>query len=1044
MKNIILICLFAFSSLQLFSQNRIIGIVKDEAGLEVIGATIVQVGTTIGTIADTEGKFSIVLDNKKDQKLQITMVGYKKVEIDVRNQTSIQVILKEMNVGLDEVVVVGYGTQKKASVTGSISTVGNKELKNVPVSSITNALTGRVAGLVTRQESGRPGGDAAKLFIRGRASFNDSNPLVLVDGIERSFSQVDPDDIESVSVLKDASATAVYGVRGANGVILVTTKRGMTGKSRISFSAEYGMTEFNRVTRALNAETTSRFQREGTVNAGLDPTILSNTSNLMVSEYDNYLYRTQLDPFSHPDNSFVDMFTKPGYQQKYNFNISGGNKSVKYFVSVGYFTQDGMFQTDVNKLRENPTIKRLIDLSPEVDKALVNPGYNPQYLYNRLTTRSNIDLTITEDLKLGIDMSYRFGKQNRPAGYDGLTSNSEDMRLFGMFYRNAPQAFPVINPNGSMAAAIGLWRQNPLVTLSYTGFRTDYDNQMETSFTLNYDLHKILKGLTADGKFSYDAGWGNWRGMQWRPYIYSFNPADGTYTQGLGAVMPATGYGRTSATYDKYGEFALRYKHTFGGKHNVSGVVLANYDSESEPNSLTEYSYVPHVYQAVIGRVNYDFRNKYLFELNAGYNGSNRFAAGHRYQLFPAVSLGWVVTNEPFLAKSTILNHLKLRGSGGQVGSDKLGSFSYYYKSTYVNGANYSFGVNSIASITGLIEGRMANESITWETATKYNLGFDSHWFDSRLTFNADLFKEHRSDILTNPGRYMVTSGINGIAPANIGIVDNKGYELELGWNSKVKNGFSYFVKAIFANAKNKVIQLSEATKPYDYMYATGNSIGQPIGYQFDGFFQSYKEIASSPQQFGLSNLAPGDIKYKDLNNDGLINQNDVSPIGHSPVPEITYSLEVGCTYKNLDFSVMFQGAARSSVYMVSDLGWDNSWGNYYENNINRWTPETAATANYPHFLQKADGGNQNYYLSDFWLTDGDYLRLKNIQIGYTLPQSFLRKTPIQTIRFYANAFNLVTWDKVKKVDPESNPDRNNGYFYPQQKIINFGLDVNF
>ena len=379
---------------------------------------------------------------------------------------------------------------------------------------------------------------------------------------------------------------------------------------------------------------------------------------------------------------------------------------------------------------------------------------------------------------------------------------------------------------------------------------------------------------------------------------------------------------------------------------------------------------------------------------------------GHRYQLFPAASLGWVVTNEPFLTNVTVLNHLKLRGSLGQVGNDKLGSFSYYYKSTYGNGAGYSFGVNSIGNITGLIEGKMANESIRWETATKYNLGIDSRWFDSRLTFNADVFKEHRSDILTNPGSYMLTSGINGVAPANLGIVDNKGYELELGWNSKVKNGFSWFVKAIFADAKNKVIQLSEASKPYDYMYSTGNPIGQFIGYQFDGIFQSYQEIASSPQQFGLTNLAPGDIKYKDLNHDGVINQNDVSPIGYSPVPEITYSLQLGCTFKNLDFSVMFQGAARSSVYMSSDLGWDNAWGNYYENNINRWTPETAATANYPRFQQQADGANQNYYLSDFWLTDGDYLRLKNIQVGYSLPKSLLRKTPIQSVRLYANAFN--------------------------------------
>ncbi len=1051
MKNIILICIFACCSLHLFAQTRVSGIVKDETGLEVIGASIVQKGTTNGTVTDIEGKFSVVLNNKAEMVLQISMIGYQKTEINIQNQTSVSVVMKEMNVGLDEVVVVGFGTQKKASVTGSIANVGNKELKDVPVASVTNALTGRVPGLVTRQESGRPGGDDAKLFIRGRASLNNSDPLVLVDGVERSFSQVDPDDIESVSILKDASATAVYGVRGANGVVLVTTKRGSTGKSKISFSAEYGVTHFNRITEALGSEATSLFQREGTINVGLDPSIVSNTSNFRVAEYDNYLYRTQLSPFTHPDNNWVDIFTKPGSQQKYNFNISGGNKAVKYFVSVGYFTQDGMFQTDVNEIRKHPTAQHLIELSPEVDKALVNKDYNAGYFYNRLTTRSNIDITITEDLKLGVDMSYRFSHQNRPATYDGLTATGQEgLRLFALFYRNAPQMFPLINPNGSMAAAVGAWRQNPLVTLSYTGFRTDYDNDMETTFSLDYNLRKILKGLTFDGKFSYDVAWGNWRGMQWRPFIYSLNQVNGSYLQGLAGVLPGAGSARVAPTYDKYGEMALRYKKTFAQKHNVSAVALVTYSSESAPPppgataAQLEYSYVPHIYQALIGRANYDYDNRYLFEINMGYNGSNRFAEGQRYQLFPAASLGWVLTNEPFMPKTTVLNFAKIRASVGQVGNDKLGSFSYYYKSTYINGADYSFGATHNAPITGLIEGKMANENITWETATKYNVGIDTKWFRSRLTFNADVFKEHRTDILTNPARYLLSSGINGVAPANIGVVDNQGYEFELGWDGTIKKDFSYYIKAIFANAENKVISMSEAVKPYDYMYSTGCPIGQFIGYQFDGYFSSYDEIAASPQQFGLSNLAPGDMKYKDLNEDGIIDQNDQSPIGYSPVPEITYSLQLGCDYKGFDISVMFQGAARSSVYMVGDLGWDNSWGNYYDNHINRWTPETAATATYPRFLQKSDGNNQNYYLSDFWLLDGDYLRLKNVQLGYSLPKVLLKNSPIESVRFYANAFNLVTWDKVKRVDPESNPDRNNGQFYPQQRIMNFGVSVTF
>lgn len=1044
MKNTIAIFIFIFCTMPLMAQTRISGIVKDGSGSEMPGVYVIQKGTTTGTMTGVDGKFTLELDVKNEKKLLVSMIGFQTEEVDILNKTNVEVILKEKSIGLEEVVIVGFGTQRKASVTGSIANVENNELKDVPVSSVTNALTGRVAGLVTRQESGRPGGDDAKLFIRGRASFNNSNPLVLVDGIERSFSQVDPNDIESVSILKDASATAVYGVRGANGVVLVTTRRGKQGKSEITFSSEYGITHFNRISRVLNAETTSLFQREGTINVGLDPSILSNTSNFPVAEYDNYLYRSQQSPFTHPDNSFVDIFTKPGSQQKYNINISGGNNAVKYFVSVGYFTQDGMFQTDVNKLRDNSTFKKLIELSPEVDKALVNKDYDAEYLFKRLTTRSNIDLSITDDLKLGIDISYRFSRQNRPGTYDGLSSAAaENLRLFALFYRNAPQAFPLINPNGSMAAAIGVWRQNPLVTLAYTGFRTDYDNDMETTFTLNYNLHKILKGLTMDGKFSYDVGWGNWRGMQWRPYIYSYNPANGSYLQGLAAVMPATASYRTAPTFNKYGEGALRYKQTFAEKHTVSVMALATYTAVSAPVT-GEYSYVPHVYQAVIARANYDYNNRYLFEINTGYNGSNRFAEGHRYQFFPAASIGWVLTSEPFMPKSEFLNFAKIRASVGQVGNDQLGSFSYYYKSSYVDGTAYSFGATQNARVGGLLEGRMANELITWETATKYNLGIDTRWLKWKLSLNADIFREHRADILTNPQRYLITSGINGVPPANIGVVENRGFELELGWNETVNKNFSYFAKAIFANARNKVIEMSEATKPYDYMYSTGYPIGQFVGYHFDGFFDSYEEIAASPQQFGLTNLAPGDMKYKDLNKDGIIDQNDQSPIEFSPVPEITYSMQLGAEFRGFELSVMFQGAARSSVYMVGDLGWDNSWGNYFDSHVNRWTYETASTATYPRFLQKSNANNQNYYLSDFWLLNGDYLRLKNIQAGYTLPPSLLKKAFVKTVRLYANAYNLLTWDKVKRVDPESDPNENSGQFYPQQRIINFGLSITF
>lgn len=1050
MKRIVIIVLINFLILQLFAQTRITGNVKDESGLEMIGSSIVQKGTSNGVITDINGNFSIVLKPNAAKILQISMIGYTKEEVDVSNTTAFRVTLKENKVALNEVVVVGYGTQKKVSVTGSISSVSNKDLKDVPVSTVSNALSGKIAGLVTRQVSGRPGDDGAQLFIRGQASFNSTEPLILVDGIERQFDQIDPDDIENISVLKDASATAVYGVRGANGVILVTTKRGIDGKTKISFSTEYGITNFISIPRQLNAENTARLQREGTLNQGLDPSDITNTNNYPTSEYDMYLYRTQLSPFTHPDNNYVDMFTKQGNQQKYNFNLTGGNRILKYFVALGYFNQNGMFQTDINEIRKTPTVQKLISLSPEVDKSLVSPDYDPSYTYKRITARSNLDIQISNDLKIGIDMSYRFGRTNNPDVYgiiDGGTgTGGEGMRLFAMFIRNPPQAFPLMNPNGSFAGAANRWRQNPIVTLQYTGYDTYYDNTMETSFSLNYDLRKLLNGLTLDGKFAYDNAWKNHYGMGLRPYVYSYNPTNLAYTQGLGNALPKVAYDRTPSTIAQYGEIALRYKNTFNRKHNVSGVVLANLTSNSGPTGTdvaAEYQYVPHIYQALIGRANYDFDNRYLFEINMGYNGSNRFSEGHRYTLFPAASIGWVLTSESFIPKNDILNFAKFRGSAGQVGNDKLGSFSYYYESTYGNGATYSFGTTANTAITGLIEGTLPNDLITWETATKYNVGFDSKWIKSQLSLNVDLFKERRTDILTKPGQFIISAGTNGLPPSNLGIVENKGIEVELGWNQTIHK-FNYYVKGIGAFAQNKILEKSEAAQPYNYLYQKGHPIGQFFGYQFDGFFNSYEEIAAAPQQFGLSTLVPGDIRYKDINGDGVINTSDQTAIGYSTVPEITFSGQFGFSYSGFDLSLMFQGATRVSVYPNNEVGWDNTFGCYFPEHYNRWTPETASTATYPVLKKGSTANTNNYYLSTFWLKDGSYLRLKNLQVGYSFPKKWFKHSPISSLRIYANGFNLLTWTQVKYMDPEVDPANDNGYFYPQQKVYNMGLNVSF
>lgn len=1059
MKKILLICLCLSCSLSFMAQRRISGKITDNTGEGLIGVTVVQKGTGNGEITDVNGMFTINLLPNASDAIEVSMIGYKKVEIDTKNKTVVNVTLHDDNMNLDEVVVVGYGTQKKASITGAISNVGNKELGEVPVASVTNALTGRVPGLVTRQESGRPGGDEATMFIRGLATFSaSSDPLVLVDGVERSFSQINQDDIESISVLKDASATAVYGVRGANGVILVTTRRGQEReRAKINFSAELGMTQFNRITKTLGAADVARFQREGSANDGLDVSNTANTKNFGVSEYDIYLYDSQESPFTHPDNDFVDIFTKNGYTQKYNLNASGGTKKLKYFVSFSHYHQTGMFQTDVNEIRKHPTIKKLIELSPEVDAALKNPDYNPEYYFNRTTARSNLDISLTDDLSIGIDLSYIFRKQNRPATYDGLDSNAENMRLFGQFYRNSPQAFPIVNPNGSMAANENVWRQNPLVTMAYTGFRSDYKNALETAISFNYNLRKVLTGLSIDGRFSFDSNWSNWRGMQWRPYIYSYNAVSDTYKQGLAGVTRGTGSNRVAATYQTYGELALRYKNIFARKHSVSGVLLGSIQSISQPNGNTEYVYVPHVYQNLVGRVNYDYSGRYLVEFNGGYNGSNRFAEGDRYAFFPSGSLGWIPTSEPFFPENDILNFLKIRGSVGKVGNDNLGgSFDYYYVGAYgtetfpINGSSqnpsgYAFGESTgTAKTQGLIELTMAN-LVTWETATKYNVGIETLWFDSNLSFNMDLFKERRVNILTYPERYVLAAGAVGLPPYNLGIVENKGLEMELGWNQTIRD-VSYYIKGIYGFNRNKIIEKSEAEKPYSYMYEAGLPINQFMGYQFDGFFSSYEEIAASPQQFGLTNLQPGDMKYKDINGDGIIDENDQTAIGYSTIPEITASVQAGISYKGFDVSVMFQGATRYSVHLTQDVGWDNFFGNYFEEHIGRWTPETASTATYPRFGKGAAEDTNNYYLSDFWLKDGEYIRLKNIMISYTFNKKQLKKTPLSSLKIFANGFNVYTWDKVKKMDPEVGTSTTSarGYIYPQQRQYNIGVNVSF
>lgn len=1024
----ILILLMSLWVLGAQAQETVRGIVTDATGEPLIGANIIEKGQpSNGVTTDLNGKFTFKVKSSK-AVIVVSMIGMKSVEVSVpKDKRVLTIQLQDDAQTLDEVVVVAYGQQKKVSVTGSISAVGNRELKQGPTSSVTNSLTGRIPGLVTRQTSGRPGEDAAALYIRGRATVNDASPLVMVDGVERDFSQIDPDEIESISVLKDASATAVYGVRGANGVILVTTKRGNSGKAKVSFAGEFGITQINRITKMVNAEEYATLMNEGLVNEGQRP---------IYTEHDMQLYRDQSSPFTHPDNDFVDMFTKLGTQQKYNVNVTGGNDRLKYFVSFGYFHQNGTYETDLEELKKKPDLAKLIALKPELNDLLQQPDYNSAYYYNRFNVRTNLDIQVTKDFSIGVDFSYRTGKKNRP------NSEGDAGRAFNNMTRTPANAFPLVNENGTFAALPNLVRANPLHAFLYQGYRKDNDSALEGTVKLNYDLHAITKGLGIGAKFSYNSYIeDNGMALNVMEPVWRYNASNGTYQRLLQKTFPSLSNFASGAKKRVYWEAFVNYSRQIAEKHNVSGLVLYNYNSSQAPGG-GEYGGLPQIYQGIVARANYDFDGRYLLEVNLGYNGSNRFIEGERYALFPSASIGWIVSNESFLKDNKILPYWKIRASLGQVGNDKFGNdFAYYSEATYAAGSNYNFGESPTAANGGLQEGKAAR-IVSWERSTKFNVGMDTRWFDGKLMLNIEYFREDRKDILRTPSRTNIFAGVTSFSAENLMKVKNQGAEIELGWDHKIRD-FGYRFKINMAYNHNEIIEQNEQIRKYPYMNRTGGAIGQQFSLIADGFYNTYAEIAAGPTQFGT--LQPGDIRYRDINGDGKIDDYDIAPYGFSDVPELTGSFQIGLSYKNFNLSVMFQGATRVTIPLSGEVAWEffNLSSALADRHLDRWTPETQATATYHRMANVSNSAYNNYKTSSMYLYDASYLRLKNVELSYNFPKKWFSRTPISALRMYVNGFNLLTWDKLKVIDPEAAPG-NRGNFYPQQRIYNLGVNVTF
>lgn len=1013
------ICATSIFAPNIYSQQQQVhGVVTDNDGISLPGVNIIIKGTTTGVITDMGGNYTIQVGSS--QVLLFSFLGFTPVEVLVGSQTEINIQLIPSSEKIEEVLVIGYGQQKKVTVTGAISAIGSDELIKSPSASIANSLAGKVTGLSTVQFSGQPGADDPTIYVRGIATlFEDrAEPLMIVDGIERSFMQLDPNEISSISVLKDASATAVYGVKGANGVIIVTTKRGSEGPAKISVNYSTGIQAPNSLLDFTDSYTYAMMFNEAQLN---DDPLLS-PEQLKFSPEALEAFRTGSDPLIYPDIDWMDYMMKPfALQKNGNVNISGGTKKIKYFVALGYLMQDGLFET-------------------------FDSQYDYNFSYNRYNYRSNLDIDLTNTTKVGITIGGRVGIKNQP----NASSNMDQA------FRNISWSVPYSGAgiiDGKYIRSgdyyISGEKKDGLTEFYGRGFQNQTTNDLNFDIDLSQDLSSLVEGLSFRTKYSYNSFYlhKKTRGSsvaRYEPYflkdldptadatdrtiVYRKNGSDGNLSYNEG-----TGKGR-----NYYLEAGLDYSKSFGN-HNITGLLLYNQKKIFYP---LQFSEIPNSLVGFAGRLTYNYRTKYLFDFNLGYNGSENFAENLRFGLFPAASAGWIVTEESFMPKTPILSYLKLRVSYGLVGNDKIGPYRFLYlpDSYDTSSGGYNFGTNVPSNQPGASESKLGNPLVTWETAKKQNYGVDMKLFNGKLAINYDLFRERRSDILTFK---QTVPGILAIdlPPVNIGAVENKGFEIQVAWRNKISQKFSYWVNVNMSHAKNEIIFMDEIPQPEDYLYKTGHPVNQFFGYVFDGFYELADSLTTADH---LYDLKPGDMTYKDLNNDGLVNEVDQKAIGYTVYPQNSYGANIGFQFKGFDFAMYWVGASHTSRML--DESYRVAFGNTLDRSLlqymadGRWTPETGDQATYPRMT--LSGSLNNKKDSDFWLRDASYIRLKNVEIGYNFQGNILNRIGVKTLRTYVNGYNLITLDRLGIADPEARSGRS--LDYPLVKIYNIGVKLTF
>ena len=1041
-----IVALMLFVSGQSFAQNlHVTGRVVDELGEGVIGAGVVIQGTTTGTVTDVDGNYEIP-SVPQGTALEFSCVGYKTLVVQVTG-TRLDVTLAPDSRLIDESVVVAYGSQNKVTITGAVTAVGGEALMKSPVPNVANALQGNLPGVSAVQPSGMPGADEPVIRIRGVGSLNSAEPLVLVDGVERPFSQLDPNEIESISVLKDASATAVFGVRGANGVILVTTKRGEVGKASVTASVSAAMQTISQFVDFADSYTYGQMYNYTQITDAKPMNEWPGT--VKIADYTPYAgivkfnqdvmehFRLGDMPTTFPNTDWIDYIMKDqAWQEQANVNVSGGTEKVRYFVSAGFLNQNSLFKTFSNNKNET-------------------------FDYQRLNYRANLDIDISKYSQLSLTLGGRMQDRNTMGGGEGF--------LFRYLQGATPYAGIGVDSEGrhiiSDPNIVGAYDRDALSNYYGLGYENQSTNALNFDIQYKLDMGFLTKGLDFKVKASYNS---EYTAQKYRQngygtgLTYVATIVNGEEVLRKENVTWPIPYGEGKwGSRNWYAEASFNYARRFG-KHNVGALLLYNQSKTYYPwdSSNSLYQSIPKGYVGLVGRVTYDYDTKYLLDFNIGYNGSENFAPGKRYGTFPSVSVGWIPSQEKWWAPvKNVISYLKLRGSYGLVGNDNTNGARFLYLpgtwqffqghmgwNPQTQGANFGTNGNWLQGVRELTAG---NPNVTWEKATKINVGLDAGFFNDKLHAYVDFFWEDRKDILVSNASTLpaVTS-----LPANYvneGRVKNHGFEVTLNWEQKIGD-FRYSISPNFAYAKNQVIEMLEVKPLYEYLSRTGLPVGQRFGYDLFEFYEAGATEERYFAKYGVEmpnqnvELKNGDAIYVDLNGDEIIDANDQKPLGYTDVPEITYSVNFNFQWRGLDFSMLWIGADHVSRQLNGYFR--DQFGSTNTSALTQWVADNSWTEdNTDAILPRISFTNRvhNNRDSQAWVVDSKYVRLKNVEIGYTFTPK--AGSFFNYIRVYASGNNLLTFADFKGNDPEApGSGLDYGMRYPMTRLFNIGAQINF